>query len=302
VRTHRLRPSHHVAYLAVRSLLAAGRIVPLTLLRRTGGALGALVPMVGGRDVRRAREHLAVAFPDLAEDDRARLLRASLRHLGRVLGEVAWLRHATAARVDSVCDITGTEHFAEALERGTGAILATGHLGNWEMMNARLFTAGLPMTIIVRSVYDPRLDRLITAIRSRFGTEVIHRQPGVGRTLMHALSQNRVIGLLIDQDIPDLVGAFVPFFGRPAWTPTGGATLALRAGCPVVPTFTHRRADGRHLVEIQPPLADPVGGSAADRAIELTAAATAAIEAQIRRHPEQWVWMHRRWRTQPEGE
>ncbi len=166
-------------------------------------------------------------------------------------------------------------------------------------MNARLCTAGIPMSTVVRRVYDPRLDRVMTDLRSRFGTEVIHRGPSAGRDLLRSLLKNRVLGLLIDQDIRDLTGAFVPFFGRPAWTPTGAATMAIRAERPIVPAFTHRRADGRHIVEVHRPLPFPESGSTEEKVHRLTAAATAAIEQQVRKHPEQWVWMHRRWRTQP---
>jgi KDO2-lipid IV(A) lauroyltransferase len=109
------------------------------------------------------------------------------------------------------------------------------------------------------------------------------------------------VGLLIDQDIRDIPAVFVDFFGHPARTPSGAAVLALRLGCPVVPTFSHRRADGSHIVEVSPPLPSPTEGPTEERIAQLTAAATAAIEHEIRCHPEQWVWMHRRWRSQPPG-
>jgi KDO2-lipid IV(A) lauroyltransferase len=117
--------------------------------------------------------------------------------------------------------------------------------------------------------------------------------------LLAALARNRVVGLLIDQDIGDIPGVFVHFFGRPAWTPSGAASLALHRRCPIVPAFAHRRADGSHVVEVHPPLPEPAPGPKEDRVAELTAAATAAIERQVRAHPEQWVWLHRRWRRQP---
>jgi KDO2-lipid IV(A) lauroyltransferase len=109
-----------------------------------------------------------------------------------------------------------------------------------------------------------------------------------------------VVGLLIDQDIRNIPGVFVPFFGRPAWTPSGAAMLSIRMRCPMIPGFIHRRPDGSHHVQIHPPLEIPADGTLEDKIQELTASATAVIERQIRAHPEQWVWMHRRWRTQPE--
>jgi KDO2-lipid IV(A) lauroyltransferase len=142
---------------------------------------------------------------------------------------------------------------------------------------------------------------MATALRERFGAEVVARGSDAGRRLLSALGRNRVIGLLIDQDIRDIPGVFVPFFGKDAWTPSGASSLALHRQCPVVPAFAHRRPDGRHAVEISPPIPLPLEGSKEDRIVELTAAATAAIERQIRAHPAQWVWMHRRWRTRPSG-
>jgi KDO2-lipid IV(A) lauroyltransferase len=138
---------------------------------------------------------------------------------------------------------------------------------------------------------------MATHLRSRFGSEVIARGTGAGRRLARALAANRVNGLLIDQDIRDIPGVFVPFFGRPAWTPIGGGMLAVRAGCASVSGFIHRRPDGSHHVAIEP-LETPNRGDEEERAHELTARATAAIETQIRTHPAQWVWFHRRWRTQ----
>ncbi len=140
---------------------------------------------------------------------------------------------------------------------------------------------------------------MVRTLRCRFGTEVISRGPAAGRHLARALKNHRVVGLLIDQDIRRVPGVFVPFFGRPAWTPSGAATLAIRLDCPVAPGFIHRRPDGTHHAQIHPPLRIPSTGSLEDRVHEVTAAATSVIEEQIRAYPEQWVWMHRRWRTRP---
>jgi KDO2-lipid IV(A) lauroyltransferase len=152
----------------------------------------------------------------------------------------------------------------------------------------------------VRQLNDPHLDRLVTSSRTRFGTEVVPRGPAAGRQMARSLARNKACGLLIDQDIRDVPGVFVPFFGRRAWTPSGAATLAVRMRCPMLSGFIHRRPDGSHMAEIFPPLRPSGAGSLEDRVYELTAAATAAIERQIRAYPEQWVWMHRRWRRQPE--
>ena len=294
-----LRARDHLLYRGLETFLSAAGRLPLGVTRPLGAQIGALAMAISARDRRRARSHLRIAFPSLDEASMRALLRSTARHVGKLLAEVAWLLRATPEEVAEQCAITGLEHLQRPLAAGTGAVLITGHCGNWELCNARIGVAGIPLTIAVRGMHDPRLDRIATALRSRFGAEVVPRGQDAGRRLFAALAANRVNGLLIDQDIRDIPGVFVPFFGRPAWTPSGAASLALRHGCPVVPIFAHRRSDGRHLAEIHPPLPDPPPGPSEERITALTAAATAAIERQIRAYPEQWVWMHRRWRTQP---
>jgi len=294
-----LRLRDHLLYQGVVGFLAGAGRLPLGVSRPLGAHIGALAMALNVRDRRRSRTHLRIAFPDLDEKSVRDLLRRNARHVGMLLAEVAWLLRATPEEVAELCRISGTEHVERALAAGTGAVLITGHCGNWELLNARLGVAGLPLTVAVRGLHDPRLDQIVTSMRSRFGAEMVPRGQEAGRRLLAALAANRVNGLLIDQDIKDIPGVFVPFFGRPAWTPLGAASLALRRGCPVLPVFDHRLGDGRHQVELHPPLPEPPPGTPEERISALTAAATAAIERQIRAYPEQWVWMHRRWRRQP---
>jgi len=295
---HRLRDD--LGFWLFRSFLGLGSRLPLRLLRPIGRTLGSAALSLSRRDRRRAHEHLQIAFPNLDAAGREALMRRSARHLGLTLAEVIWLWRAEPGQVDRICSLDGVEHLEQALDQGRGAVLITAHCGNWELLNARLGAAGLPMSIVVRDLYDPRIDRIATSLRTRFGSQVITRGRGAGKRLSHALHTNRVCGLLIDQDIRDIPGVFVPFFGRPAWTPMGAAALALKANCPITPAFISRRSDLTHQGHILPALPIPTSGTEAERVLELTTAATNAIEDQIRAYPEQWVWMHRRWRTRPE--
>jgi KDO2-lipid IV(A) lauroyltransferase len=292
---------HGLLYTSLAGLFIIGKRLPLRLLQALGVGVGAAACVLSRRDLGRAREHVLRAFPELDATRRDRLVRRCARHLGRTLGEVVWLAGASAEQVASVCSLSGVEHLRDALSRGRGAVLVTGHCGNWELLNARLGVAEVPMTIAVRAVDHRGIDQLATVLRSRHGAEVVPRGPTAGRKLARALIGGRVAGLLIDQDLRDAPGVFVPFFGHPTWTPSGAATLALRLSCPVVPAFVHRLPGGRHRAEVHPPLQLPEHGDLGDRVVEVTAAATRAIEDQVRAHPEQWVWMHRRWRTRPEG-
>jgi KDO2-lipid IV(A) lauroyltransferase len=289
-----------VLYASLRSFLAVGGSLPLAVSRPIGKTLSAAAIGLLSRSRKRMWTHLGIAFPEKSEEEREALLRGCARHFGLMLAEVSWLWSAQARDVEALCAFEGREHMDSALEEGRGVMITTAHCGNWELHSASLPIAGIPLMAAARQLDDPRLDRLVMKMRTRFGTAVVPRGPSAAKHLVRMLARKGATGLLIDQDIPSIPGVFVPFFGRPAWTPSGAAMLAIRRRCPVVPGFIHRRPDGTHQTDFHPPLPMPEGGSPEDRVEELTAAATACIERQIRAHPEQWVWMHRRWRTQPE--
>jgi KDO2-lipid IV(A) lauroyltransferase len=287
-------------YLVLKSFLEVGGRLPFGLTKALGPRISGAALRLMKKSRRRIRAHIETAFPELDDPQRDTIMVGCSRHFGLMLAEVARLWRSPPEQVEAMCEIEGMEHFQRALEDGRGAMFATAHCGNWELLSARLPIAGVPLISAVRELDNPRIDRLVTASRTRFGTEIFPRGPAAGRHIARALAGNKVCGLLIDQDIRDVPGVFVPFFGRPAWTPSGAAMLAIRMRCPLIPGFIHRRTDGTHRVEIFPPLTTPTAGTLEDQVRELTAAATAAIERQIRAYPEQWVWMHRRWRRQPE--
>ena len=292
----------NLAYHTLRGILAVGSRLPLRLTRFPAAMLTRLTLRFLKRERTRISDNLAIAFPDLDQKERDQIMRGCADHLGRVLAEVAWLWRARPDEVERICEVDGIEHIWNALDQGRGGILATGHLGNWEMLNAYLGSSGVPITVAVRELDDSRVDTLVNTLRTRFGSEVILRGVSAGKQLLQALRKGRGVGLLLDQDIPSIPGVFVPFFNRPAWTPSGAATLALRARCPIMPGFIHRKPDGTHKIKIYPALNVPTEGTLREKVREMTAEATAAAEWNVRAWPEQWVWMHRRWRTRPEGE
>ncbi|MEW6336648.1 MAG: lysophospholipid acyltransferase family protein [Acidobacteriota bacterium] len=289
---------HELGYWALRVLLVAARAVPLPALRAAGSALGAAVLALGRRDRENARLHLRLAYPEAEEAWRESVLRRSGRHFGRLLGEVAWLWSASPGAILGRTRFEGLEHLRGSLAPERGAVLITAHCGNWEWMMLALGAAGVPMSVAAREVYDPRLDDIARRLRGRFGGETELRGEQAGRRLGGALRRGRVVGLLIDQDI-EIPGVFTRFFGRPAWTPVGAAVLALRHKAPVVSGFAERLPGGAMRLAFAPPVAVVVPDADETAAARVTAEMTARIEAQIRAHPEQWVWMHKRWRRQP---
>lgn len=289
---------HEVGYRALRSLLDNAHRFSLAFLRRGGAALGRLALLAERRERARALRHLALAFPENDEAWRAEVVRAAARHLGQVLGEVAWLWSATPEAILSRTEFVGLENLTAPLGPHGGSVLVTGHCGNWEWMNLALGAAGVPMTVAAREVYDPRLDDIVQKLRGRFGGETVLRGQGAGQRLSRALRDGRVLGLLIDQDI-DTPGVFVEFFGRPAWTASGAGVLALRARRPLVPGYARRLPNGAFRLTFEPAIEPVSSGDLEADAARLTAILTARIEAWVREEPSQWVWMHRRWRRQP---
>ncbi len=289
---------HELGYLGLRGLLGAARVMPLSTLRLTGRALSRGAWRLARGDRERALEHLTLAFPDRDPAWRLDVARRCRRHFGELVGEVAWLWSASPRAILARTRIEGLHHLTSPLAEKRGAVLVTGHCGNWEWLNLALGVLGVPMTVAAREIYDPRLDAVARRLRARYGGETVLRGGAAGRRLAAALAKKRVLGLLIDQDI-DVPGCFVEFFGEPAWTPSGAALLALRAKVPAVPGFAGRQADGAMRLVFEPAVEVEPSGHL-DRDIKLlTARATASIEANIRRRPEQWVWMHRRWRRRP---
>jgi Kdo2-lipid IVA lauroyltransferase/acyltransferase len=261
--------------------------------QRLGRALGSAGWRLSRRDRRRTLAHLALAFPELPAAARRRLGRACFRHHGTSLAECLHLLSRDCAAVAAVAAVEGWEEVERVRAAGRPLLLVTGHCGNWELLGAAVNCRGLGMAVVARPLDEPDLQRMLAGLRDRFGTPTIARGgEGAARQLLNTLRRGGALGMLIDQDTK-VDGVWVPFFGHPAFTPVGAAKIALRQRATVVPCFIERLPDGRHRVRFQPPLALP------DDPREATALMTRAIEEQIRRRPEQWVWMHRRWRRQP---
>lgn len=283
-----------------------------------GAAFGRLWHRVGGPRTRRVREQLALAFP---ERDRAWVERCCEQvfvHLGRGLAELILLRGRHRSALLQRVELEGLEHL-EAARRASptgGVLVMTGHLGNWELAAARAASLGLPISVVYRGLRSPALDEALRGLRgggtARSGEDFEQLQMGrAGLSVLRALRRGRFVLVLLDQNARRHEGVFVPFFGRPASTRFGPARIAERLGIPVVPAFVRRLPDGRHhRIRFEPALeieADPEaddavrhhGGPESEILIQNVARMTAAIETQIRETPEQWIWTHRRWRTQP---
>jgi KDO2-lipid IV(A) lauroyltransferase len=270
------------------------RVLPLS----AGAALGWLAWHLVPRQRRLAREHLEVAFPEKSERERARIGRRSFENLGRAV-----LETARAERLDirRTVELGAAE---EALLRaahaeGKGVVVATAHIGAWELFARRVAALGIPCGTVAKEAHDPRLTALLERSREGGGVKVFWRgAPMSAREILRFLkSEGGIFGILIDQDTR-VAGHFVPFFGRPAFTPRAAGDLAVHLGAPFLFACAHRVARGVHRMVVRR-LDVPRTGDRDRDSLALTAAATLAIEEEIRKRPEEWVWMHPRWRTQP---
>ena len=265
--------------------------VGLALGRRIGDALWWLLP----RRRRVALDNIRVSLGrEMGPEEVRRLGRRSFQHLGMNLVEACrYFLRPTDVMLSRV-RVEGAEHLRSAAARGRGVLILTAHYGNWELLAAAHGLTGLPLSIVIRPLEHPVLDDLAVRFRRRSGAELIVKRQAV-REVLQALRRGRMVGILLDQNATRAEGVFVPFFGVPASTSKGLAVLALRTRAPVVPVFLRREADGRHCMDVSPPLVPPQDGDIG----AYTATFNLAIEAAIRRAPEQWLWMHARWRTRP---
>lgn len=285
------------------------RLLPHTGARRLGRLLGRLAHLVDRRHRRVARKNVARVFPELPEPERRRLVARAFEHFGLATADSISSYRFDLEEICRRTDLIGWHLFQEAEaareSRGaTGTIMTTPHLGLWEMAPVPFGIYGGPLHVVGRPLDNPHLDRRLTAQRERLGNRLIPKR-GAVRPMLKALAQGGRVGLLIDQRAKPHEGITVPFFGLPSTTTPALARLSLRTGAPIVTAFCHPLPGGRYRIEVQPALwPDEVmsEGFEGDAAVaELTRRLLAVYEHGIRRHPEQWLWMHDRWRDQDLG-
>ncbi len=291
---------------SIRSALVLGVLRALSLLPLGPAlALGAFAGGVACRLARRTRRlalaHLALAFPEKTDAERRAIARAMFVNLGRAAMELAAIR-SYDDRLGAYVEFAQPGLLREVMSRGSGMVFVTGHVGNWELLARAIARAGVPNAVIAKRNADQGLNRLAEEFRAAGGVTTLWREDeSTGRAIIKTLRGGRALGLLIDQDT-SVQGVFVPFFGRPAWTPRAAADLALRFGAPVVVGTIRRKGprttDG-HLLDLVEIPYDPRPADREAEAVRLTAACSAALEAAIRRNPAEWVWMHERWKTAP---
>ena len=267
----------------------------------TALAIGRRLGWVYGSVIRYHRQDaidaLKRAFPEKPQFEILEIVRRMYANLGMNLVEILRLGKVTDAFLRESIEIEGEEHGRAALLRNRGAIILTGHLGNWDLLASIVPRLGYPLTVISKDIKNKGLNEFWMKIRQRFGVKFVPAHNSY-RSCLTTLKKNELIGFILDQNMIKTEGVFVDFFGTPACTTPGLAYMSAQSGAPVVPAFMIRRENGRHLVKVLPPL-DPPPNREPETIREFTQRYTTIIEEIIRQYPDQWIWIHRRWKTVP---
>ncbi len=285
-----------VEYAAAVALLKALEWLPAPLAEAVARGWLRLLDLAVPRLRRVALKNLQIALPELGPAGRRRILAGMYRSLARSLVLFARLPSLDRRRVGRWIRMEGYEHVEAALRRGKGVLFATAHLGNWELSAVAFALLSRPMYVVVRPLDNPKLDALVAARRRLGGNRLIEKKD-FARSMLKALAANQAVGILVDQNSTPDEGVFVDFFGIPACAGTGLVRLAARSGAAVIPGFAlWSDPEQRYVLRFEPPV--EITGDVREDTQRLQK----RLEAVIRRHPEQWLWIHRRWKSRPPGE
>ena len=276
--------------------------LPRPLARAFANILTSLLYRLLGRLRRVGTRNLELALPALTAAEREGILRGVFRHLGWQLVEFCRMERYTPQNTQNWLRTEGLEHYLAARDKGKGVFIVTGHLGAWELSSFYHSLMGYPMSMVIRRLDNRRLDAFVNGIRCLHGNQVLHKDD-FGRGLLTAMREGRTVGILMDTNMTPPQGAFVDFFGHQACAATGLAHVARKTGAAVLPGFMlWEQSEKKYVLHFGPEVEIPHTADVAADILEGTQRCTHAIEGWIRRYPDQWLWIHRRWKTRPPGE
>jgi KDO2-lipid IV(A) lauroyltransferase len=294
--------AHTVLYGMVTGVLWGLALLPLRLAYWLGARCGDLTYVLLASRRRVTLENLALAFgEDKSTAAQQAIARATFRNLGKHLVDFSRLRHFTPEAFPRLCTVEGLDQALALLQRGRGLLIISAHFGSWELAPAIAAYLGMPVWVIVRPLDNAVLDQVVEDYRQRCGYRIIPKRQALAQSLQ-ALRQGAAVAVLMDQSSLRREGMAVEFFGIKAYTSKGPALLALRAQCPVIGAFLVREAPGRHRLVLTPEIPVQRTGNTSRDLEENTRAFNRVIEAYIRRYPDPWFWLHRRWKHRPTGQ
>jgi len=246
--------------------------------------------------------NLQIAFPERSDADREQILRGTFKNIGRLLVEFTHFPELNRSNISAFVVHDGLENYLEGVRRGRGVIFMTAHFGSWELSSYAQAIYGYPLKFIVRPIDNKRVEKLISDYRTSSGNVPIQRR-SAARDILKALRENEAVGILFDQNTTRSEGVFAEFFGVPAATTPSIALFALRTGAAVVPGFLiWDQALGKHRLRLDPPVELINTDNLENDILENTKRFNKILESYVRQYPDQWLWIHRRWKTRPEGE
>jgi KDO2-lipid IV(A) lauroyltransferase len=283
-------------YLTALAVLKSLEWTPLKLAHKLARTYTRLLDRALPRLRRVAMRNLSMALPELSAAKHAAIVDGVFRSIARLLVSFARFPSIRTETVGQWIRCEGAEYFEEAMRRGHGVLFATAHLGNWELSAYAHSLLTSPMNVVVRPLDNPLIDRMVERRRALSGNRTVFKKD-FARAILKALAANEAVGVLIDQNASLDTGGFVDFFGIPACAGTGFAKIAHRSGATVIPGFAlWSETEGRYVLRFYPPV--PISGDAAAD----TQTLQCVLEQVIREYPDQWLWIHRRWKTRPPGE
>lgn len=289
-------------YYAMRGIVGAIGLFPLktsmNVGKNIGYAIGSLIPKLK----KTGRRNLEIALPELSDDEKEKILRGTFESLGRHLGFVSHFRKFEREDIHRLVEVVGKEHFDKAHESGRGILFFTGHFGSWEVFNLLPPAFGYGMNILVRRIDNLLVENFVDNLRTRFGSVTLDKTKSA-RQMFRVLENGELLGILADLNAQEKEGVFVDFFGVPASTTISIAKLALKTNAVVLPAFAvWNDTKQKYVVHLEPPIDyEKTENAEADIKI-LTQNITNLVEKYVRQFPEQWLWIHKRWNTRPDGE
>lgn len=289
--------------LAVRSLLGAIGAMPLETSMRFGKSVGRFLGARFPKLQKTAKRNLELAFPEMSEPEREKIVRGTFESLGRHLGFVSHFRKFRREDIRHLIEVVGKEeHFDPAYAKERGVLFFTGHFGSWEVFNLLAPAFGYGMNILVRRIDNPLVENFVDKMRTRFGSITLDKTKSA-RKMFRVLENGEILGILADLNAQEKEGVFVDFFGVPASTTTSIAKLALKTGAVVLPAFAvWEESKKKYVVYLETPVEFEKTGNTEEDIKILTQKITSVVEKYVRKYPEQWLWIHKRWNTRPPGE
>lgn len=295
----RKRLKNWLLFRLITTLISFLNLLPRNIAISVAGLLGKSAYAIIRDARRRTFRNLRLAFGN--EFDQRKLRRLGSRvfaNVGKNVVDAVRLRKMRWEDIEAITEIEGLEHFDRAYRLGKGVIALTGHIGNFELLAAWFSLRGYDVSVIGRELYDPRLDQLLLKNRESAGVENIPTTAGV-KPIIKALKTGRALGVLGDQDSSRVRGVFVDFFGRPARTPVGPILLPYKTGSPIIPMAIVRNGKNRYKIIVKPEVKLTFSDDREKDVVEVTQRCTKVLESIVREYPDQWLWMHDRWKSKP---